>query len=51
VEVQSGVVAYGERKPAEEIIIVNVPALIEPELFERVQQQLAPAAPVSPRRG
>jgi site-specific DNA recombinase len=35
----------GERKPAEEIIIVNVPALIEPELFERVQQQLHARSP------
>ena len=34
-----------ERKPAEEIIIVNVPAIIEPELFERVQQQLHARSP------
>jgi DNA invertase Pin-like site-specific DNA recombinase len=34
-----------ERKPAEEIIIVNVPAIIEPELFERVQQQLRARSP------
>ena len=35
----------GERKPAEEIVIVNVPAIIEPELFERVQQQLRSRSP------
>jgi hypothetical protein len=34
-----------ERKPAEEIVIVNVPAIIEPELFERVQQQLRAPSP------
>jgi site-specific DNA recombinase len=41
----------GERKPAEEIIIVNVPAIIEPELFERFSSSFAPAPPVSPRHG
>ncbi len=34
-----------ERKPAEEIVIVNVPAIIEPGLFERVQQQLRARSP------
>jgi site-specific DNA recombinase len=41
----------GERKPAEEIVIVNVPAIIEPDVFELVQRQLHGRSPhvVAPR--
>jgi site-specific DNA recombinase len=41
----------GERKPAKEIVIVNVPAIIEAELFERLQQQLRAAPRLAVPRG
>jgi site-specific DNA recombinase len=35
----------GERKPAEEVVEIPVPAIIDPDVFERVQRQLHARSP------
>src|SRR5207237_10170895 len=41
----------GQRKPAEEVVTIPVPGLIEPQVFEQVQRQLHARSPrvVAPR--